>query len=228
MSLFNIFKRKARKSGKVGILMLTHNAPDYVEISVRTVRERTAGVDYELIVVDNASGAETVALLQRLHRQGSIDKIKYMNYNSFFAEGNNIAARMASDAVKYFLLLNSDIEIKDPDWLANLLRQHKRGITSYGMTSSRPKVDGYCLLIDRDLYEANPLDEHHQWWWSVTKQQATLLNQGLSVQGYASHERWIHHFGGKSGDAHLNAKGMDVTQAMEDVWFKGKKAWVIE
>ena len=32
----------------VSILMLTHNAPDYVETSVRTVANLTDGVDYEL------------------------------------------------------------------------------------------------------------------------------------------------------------------------------------
>lgn len=55
----------------VSIMMLTHNAPDYVRIAVESVRERTEGVAYELVVVDNASDPTTIALLEELKARGS-------------------------------------------------------------------------------------------------------------------------------------------------------------
>jgi glycosyltransferase involved in cell wall biosynthesis len=223
-------------SKRISILMLTHNAPEYVELSIHSVREHTEGVSYELIVLDNASGNETVSLVKSLHKEGLIDKLKLLDYNSLFAEGNNIAAKLASAESSYFLLLNSDIEVKNPDWLSHLLAVHKRGMTSYGIAgnpwgsfgnnlSAPPlRVDGFCLLIDRDLYEKMPLDEGHQWWYAVTKQQAKFLQDGWNVQGYESHEQWLHHFGGKSGTAFKTARGMNVSREEVSAWFNGKSA----
>jgi glycosyltransferase involved in cell wall biosynthesis len=218
---------------QVSILMLTHNAPEYVELSIRSVRECTKGISYELIVLDNASENETVSLVGNLHKEGLIDKLKLLDYNSLFAEGNNIAARLASTDSSYFLLLNSDIEVKSPDWLSHLLGVHKRGMTSYGLVGNPRRrfgnsdqlplrVDGFCLLIDRDLYEKVPLDEAHQWWYAVTKQQARLLQDGWNVQGYESYGQWLHHFGGKSGTAFKTARGMNVTPDELLSWFGDK------
>ncbi|MBN9123928.1 MAG: hypothetical protein BGO99_01720 [Nitrosospira sp. 56-18] len=224
---------------KISILMLTHNAPEHVKLSIHSVREHTKDVGYELVVVDNASEAETVSLVTNLHAEGLIDTLKLLDYNSLFAEGNNIAAKLASTDSSYFLLLNSDIEVKSPDWLSHLLAAHKRGITSYGIAGNPwgsvgndpgkipLRVDGFCLLIDRDLYEKTPLDEKHQWWYAVTKQQARLLQEGWSVQGYASHEQWLHHFGGKSGTAFKSAQGMNVSQEEVCAWFNGKSARIL-
>jgi glycosyltransferase involved in cell wall biosynthesis len=207
----------------VSILMLTHNAPEYVETSIRTVRENTVGIDFELVVVDNASDPDTVALVSRLHSEGLITTLKLSDHNALFAAGNNIAADLAEPRATHFLLLNSDIEVRSPDWLRHLLDIHERGICAYGWVPYAPeKVDGYCLLVDADLYRRHRLDESHQWWWAVTKMQAILLNEGFVVKGYDEHERYIHHFGGKSGDGYKNARGMDVTEDEVARWFAGR------
>lgn len=205
----------------ISILMLTHNAPDYVRLSIESVRKRTDHVRFELVVLDNASDAETRDLVTDLHRKGLIDRIVLLDRNSLFAEGNNIAADNASPEATHFLLLNSDIEVKDPRWLANLLDHHSRGITSYGAAPDPDRVDGYCLLIDADLYRRYRLNTDHQWWWAVTKLQATVLTAGFSVKGFREHERYLHHFGGKSGSGFKNAKGMNVSKQEVLDWFNG-------
>jgi glycosyltransferase involved in cell wall biosynthesis len=212
----------------VSILMLTHNAPDYVELSIRSVREHTEGVRYELVVVDNASESPTRELVTKLHEEGLIDTLKLMSYNSLFAEGNNVAAGIASPDATHFLLLNSDIEAHSPDWLRRLLDNHERGVISYGVAPDPLRVDGYCLLIDADLYHQFPLDEGHQWWWGVTKQQATLLRAGYTVKGWAEHKAYLTHFGGKSGSAFLGARGMEIPRKEVESWFDGKRAEVID
>ena len=212
----------------VSILMLTHNAPDYVELAVRSVRDRTSEVRYELVVLDNLSEAPTRELVQRLSDEGLIDRLRLMGYNSLFAEGNNLAAALASSQATHYLLLNSDVEILDPSWLAQLLSVHERGITSFGVALDPLRCDGYCLLIDADLYRANPLDTSFQWWWGVTKQQSALLSAGHSVQGYGEHEKWLHHFGGKSGSAWRGASGMDISRDEVDGWFVGRDVVVID
>lgn len=205
----------------VSILMLTHDAPRYVRTAVRSIVESTEDVDFELVVVDNASRGRTRRLVRNLQNSGSIQRLTMLDHNSLFAAGNNIAASLASPHATHFLLANSDIKIMDPQWLANLLEVHRRGITSYGMAESPLRVEGYCLLIDADLYRGHLLDESHEWWWGVTKLQAALLREGFSVQGFREHERFVHHFGGKSGDAFAGARGMDVTREEVDGWFAG-------
>jgi hypothetical protein len=216
---------------KVSILMLTHNAPRYVELSIRSLVERTRGVNYSLVVVDNASKSPTTELVKRLRREGLIQHLTLLEYNSFFARGNNIAAQNTPPDSTHLLLLNSDVEIKDPHWLSNLLMTHKPGITAYGVTvhSGNPlRVDGYCLLVDAALYRQHGLDETHEFYWSVTKFQAALLAQGYSVQGYAEHERYLHHFGGKSGKDFKTAKGLVLSQEELADCFQGRTIRVLD
>lgn len=212
----------------VSILVLVHNAPEYVELTIRSVREKTSGIDYEIVVVDNASESPTKELLRRLDDEGLIDVLHFSDENTLFAGGNNVAASRASKAASHFLLLNSDVEIRDRSWLTNLYSKHQRGATAYGIARDPLRVDGYCLLIDADLYRKIPLDEGHQWWWSVTKQQAALLRAGYSVAGFYEHERYLHHFGGKSGSAFASARGMNVTRAEVSKWFGGLKPNVLD
>lgn len=215
-------------SQKVSILMLTHNAPRYVELAIRSLSRYTRDVNYELVVVDNDSDRPTRELLRQLCREGLVTKLNYLGYNSLFAAGNNVAARDACADSSHFLLLNSDVEIKDPNWLLNLLEVHRSGITSYGIVEKPLRVDGYCLLIDAPLYLDHMLDENHEWFWAVTKLQAILLSKGHSVQGYAEHEKYLHHFGGKSGGAYKSAKGLHVMPEQLNEWFEAKTIKVLD
>jgi glycosyltransferase involved in cell wall biosynthesis len=207
---------------EVSIMMLTHKALRYTRKTLSTLR-MTEGVNYELVIVDNHSGATLRHLLLRWHAKKWCDKLCFMNYNSLFAEGNNIASRLAEQDSTYLLLLNSDIEIRDPHWLRRLIDSHDRGISSYGLVRGQPitRVDGYCLLIDSDLYRQHLLDEEHQWWWSVTKLQAKVLADGHSVKGYENHEKMLYHFGGKSGKGFKFAKGLHTEKERIIEWFKG-------
>lgn len=211
--------------------MLTHNAPEYVRISVKSLRKNTDEVDYELVVVDNASDKETIELIQKYEKSGLIDKLILSPTNTLFAGGNNIAARAASSKATHYLLLNSDIEVRDPYWLRDLLSIHESpGIAAYGIVEHAPiRVDGYCLLIDAASYrDRGGLDEGFQWWWAVTKLQAEMLADGLPVKGYRSHDDKIFHFGGKSGDAFKSAKGMNVPREEVISWFKGCKPTIVD
>ncbi|SDG71404.1 glycosyltransferase family 2 protein [Microbacterium sp. 77mftsu3.1] len=212
----------------MSILILTHNAPEYVELTIRSLRKNTQNVEFEVVVVDNASDQETVNLVTRLRDEGLIDKLQLSEVNTLFAGGNNIAASMASDDATHFLLLNSDVEVRASDWLTRLLSHHKEGAVSYGVATDPLRLDGYCLLMDAHIYRAFPLDEGHQWWWSVTKQQAAILVAGYAASGFYEHEQYVHHFGGKSGSAFLSAKGMNVGRREVYGWFRGKQPHIID
>ena len=72
------------------------------------------------------------------------------------------------------------------------------------------------------------MDENFEWWWSVTKLQAQVLNEGLSVIGVKDHSNLLFHYGGVSGNDFRNSKGMDLDGKEVIKWFKKKKINIIE
>lgn len=214
---------------KVSILVLTHNAPRYIYTTLKSLRT-TREVDFEVVVVDNRSSFPVAVMLLWLRRRGWIDKLWFLNHNSLFAAGNNCAARLAAEDASHYLLLNSDVEVRSPDWLKVLLGNHEGGITSFGVVNKRPipRVDGYCLLIDSALYRRHGLDESLQWFWSVTKLQAKVLLGGFRVKGFVDHDDFLYHFGGKSGKAYRGAEGMKTDRNEVVSWFQGRRIEMID
>ena len=209
---------------EASIVVVTRNAFVYCVRLFRSLR-RTRGVRYEVVVVDNRSRLPTRLLLTALALAGRINRLCLLDRNTLFAEGNNIGVAASNRAAPHVLLLNSDVEVRDPDWLRRLLDAHRSGATSLGLVDEGPvpRADGYCLLVDRDAYERGGLDEVHQWWWGVTKLQARLLRDGLPVRAVREHDELLVHFGGKSGRGHKGAAGMDVEPEEIQGWFGGRR-----
>ena len=113
---------------------------------------------------------------------------------------------MADDS-KYILLLNSDVRIVSDEWLSNLIKyKNDAGAISYGCVDYpvlRP--DGWCFLIDKDIYfKYNGLDEHYQFWWSITVLTIKMLENGIKIKAIRSTTDFIIHFGGKSIDKKID------------------------
>ena len=89
------------------------------------------------------------------------------------------------------------------------------------------RADGYCMLIDKYLYDKYQLDENFEWWWSVTKLESKVLKNGLPVRAVKEHEKLMHHFGGRSGKGYKDAKGMDISINEVLTWFQEKNNFVI-
>lgn len=212
----------------ISIIILTHNAPTYVETTINSLNEITEKDTFskcEVIVWDNGSQEETIKVIKELHAKGYISKYKLSEENLLFAGGNNQCVKLASPSSEYYLLLNSDIKIINPDWLKNLLKAKTDGgysIASYGVAHNPNRSDGFCYLIDRKLYDKYPLEERFQWFWGITKQQSDILALGGGILGFTDYEDVIIHYGGKSGQDFINAKGMDLDQLEIFNWFNGK------
>jgi len=213
----------------VSIIILSYNAPLYTWHTLKTLKDTWKGSEYETIVLDNNSKNFTKRMLSKLKKKGLIDKLIFEKTNTLFAKGNNTASMHCDENSEYILLLNSDIEIRDKYWLKYLQDNHKRGATSYGLCDNYPHIrgDGYCILIDRDLYNKYKLDEQFEWWWSVTRLQAQLLNDGYAVTAVKEHEPLLHHYGGMSGIAAENASGMKIDGDEVKRWFECGKVKVI-
>jgi glycosyltransferase involved in cell wall biosynthesis len=212
------------------IIILTHNAPQYVKITLESLK-MTQNAEYEVIVLDNASDLETQELLYEYKKKGFIDKLIYENENTFFARGNNLAFNFCSEKSKYVLFLNSDVEIKSPDWLAYMHKIHTKGVTSLGISytlEGRCHADGYCIMFDKELFGRYKLNEEYQWFYSMSQLQAKLLKNGYDIKVVKDHEHLLHHFGGKSGTAFMNTKNFMLKKNLDDYWFsKCKKETTI-
>lgn len=87
----------------VSICIVNWNAKDLLQQCIQSIKERTAGVSYEIVIVDNNSQDGSVQMLQRFCPGCVvIDSRK----NLGFAKGNNEAVKKASG--KYILYLNPD------------------------------------------------------------------------------------------------------------------------
>jgi hypothetical protein len=234
------------KDLKVSILILTHNAPNYVSETFETLYHITDPEilkHIETIVVDNASGKETKDLLLVLKEKGFIDKLFFSDRNTLFSEGNIIASGLANKKTKYYLLLNSDVSIKNKNWLNYLLSFVESGQysgVSFGFCYSETKTingkkfkganrpDGYCFLIDRSLFDKYQIDyDRYEWWWGLTKFYTQVLSEGKNMLAISHHNKMIVHYGGKSGKDWINAKGIDVDMDEVYKWFDNKEGKVI-
>lgn len=212
----------------VSIIMLTHNAKAYVKHSIESLRNTDSAVKYELIVLDNASNRSTRIALEKLLKKNYIDQLLLSDENTLFSKGNNIASRYASNSSRYLLLLNSDIEIRNRKWLSALLNIHRKGVTALGLSdreNNRP--DGFCYLVDKELFEKDFLNEHYAWFFSLARLTASILNDGYHVNTIEKYENLLYHYGGKSGRV-SSASGMDTSMEEISRWFNGYNCNYIE
>lgn len=100
----------------LSIIVVSFNTRDVTRECLKRVYEYGAGLDMEVIVVDNASRDDSVAMLKAEFPQATL---LCTERNLGFAGGNNVGIRVARG--RYLLLLNSDAYLF-PDTLANTLK----------------------------------------------------------------------------------------------------------
>ena len=88
----------------VSIIIVNYKTPDLVVDCVKSIKEKTVGLTYEVIVVDNASGDQSVPLMQSTLKDEII--LIESEINLGFGKANNLGVKHASG--KYVFLLNSD------------------------------------------------------------------------------------------------------------------------
>jgi GT2 family glycosyltransferase len=129
---------------------------------------RTYGVEHEVILVDDCSKEAMYSLMGRLYP--GIKIIRNPN-NLGFAKSVNAGIKEATG--EYILLLNNDVQIKDPGWLKRLVegaRSRNLDLASaaggrldkdYNYVPGEAKTEtdsfsylaGWCLLIKREVFD---------------------------------------------------------------------------
>jgi GT2 family glycosyltransferase len=214
----------------VALVVVGYNAFWYSVQMLRSLR-KTVGVSYELVVVDNDSRALTRLLWTVAKWSRQIDRLALLGENTFFAEGNNVGVAITSRRSTHVLLLNSDTRVLDPRWLRRMLDAHERGATGlgYAKTGGWPRADGFCFLVDKDLYHScGGLDEAYPWWGGVTGLEARLLKAGYQVAAVEDYSDVLFHAAGKSGKSFKKAKKSDYDADIVRSWFDGRPVKVID
>lgn len=92
----------------ISVVIINYNTRALTLACLRSLFHHTTGLDWEVILVDNASTECDPAVFQDAYPAIRLIRSKT---NTGFAGGNNLGLQYA--AGKYVLLLNSDIELKD-------------------------------------------------------------------------------------------------------------------
>ena len=95
-------------SPDVSIVIVTYRCRDEVLECLASIYERTDGVSFEIVVVDNASGDGTV---DAIRREFEDVRLLELPENVGFAAGVNVGAGLGSG--DYVLLLNPDSVVHD-------------------------------------------------------------------------------------------------------------------
>ena len=119
---------------KVSILIPNKDHTDDLEKCLQSIWKKTTWDNYEVIVIENNStDPATFAYYEKAKQR--YDGLKVVTYpeKGFNFSGINNFGRKAA-AGDYLLLLNNDVEVRNGDWLTELLRQcaHKGGAAVCG------------------------------------------------------------------------------------------------
>lgn len=143
------------------VIIVNYKTPELVCQCIRSIKENTQHLTFEVIVVDNNSGEDSKILINKTHPDVHwIDA----GYNSGFARGNNTGIRAAKG--KFCLLINSDTWI-ERNAILDLLNFYKRKNKEIdlGLLGCRLLDQHKQLLIGthqkfpslKPLFKANPL-----------------------------------------------------------------------
>jgi len=96
----------------LSIIILNYNSKDYLLPCIKGITEHTADLEYEIIVVDNASTDSSINYIERkiLPRFSQVKLVKAKT-NGGYAAGNNLGIKASSG--HYLVIMNPDIVIWD-------------------------------------------------------------------------------------------------------------------
>ncbi len=139
--------------GKVSIVVVTYNNPEYTRLTLESVLQKTEYANYEIVVVDNGSAASMTAWLLEYAAKHPQVKVILNGRNLGFAAANNIGIRAADST--YVVLLNNDC-IVTPGWLTRLIGYLRD--PQIGMVGPVTNFAGNEACVNVDYYRLEEID----------------------------------------------------------------------
>lgn len=150
--------RPAFERGMVSIVTLSWNAPEFTIKALQSIRQNTSE-PYEVIVVDNGSGPETLKALAGIDDPHV--RIIYNKTNRGFSGGNNDG--IANARGDYVILLNNDV-IVTPGWADGLVDAFRR-LPGLGISAPRSNL----VAGDQQLPVAQYRDESEMFTFALER-----------------------------------------------------------
>lgn len=95
----------------VSIIIVNYGTEELVSHCVASIMDKTEGVAYEIIIVDNASPNKSFATLEEKYRDVDFIKCHELNDNIGFGRANNAGYKLSSG--RNIFCLNPDTELKN-------------------------------------------------------------------------------------------------------------------
>lgn len=119
----------------LSICIVNWNTKNLLRDCIKSIYQKTRGISFEIIIVDNASRDGSVEMLKKEFPQC---KVISSNCNLGFSKGNNVAIKQAKGT--YILFLNPDTELKTQA-IVGMMR-FLEGNSEYGAVG--------CKLLNKD------------------------------------------------------------------------------
>lgn len=104
----------------VSVVIPSKDNPEVLKRCLHSMKEKTQGISFEILVVDNGSGKEAKDQIAKLVEEvGGTYLYEKMDFN--FSRMCNIGAKKAKG--NYLLFLNDDMEIITSDWMVKMWEQ---------------------------------------------------------------------------------------------------------
>lgn len=185
---------------QVSIIVVHHERPEYLNICLQSIHVMSHLNNYEVIVVDNASGQETQEYLDVIEQEGV--KVVRNEENKFWSAACNQAVNIADPNSKYFIFLHTDTVILNPAWIdlmINLSETRGSGIVGTALQEyyiQKQKVQfiqEWCMLMSRQCWDdCGPWPEELP--LVGMSFILTLRAQSSGHKPIATHNSMVHHY----------------------------------
>lgn len=149
---------------QISIIIVHKDCPEYLTLCIQSIIVCSFNNNYEIIIVDNASGPESQAYLTELER----DNIKVIrnDKNLYWGPAATKGAAAASKHSKYLVFMHCDVVITNGSWLdllVNVSESQGSGMVGLDLQSyyinqdgSKQKIDfipEWCLMMTRECWK---------------------------------------------------------------------------
>ena len=177
---------------QISIIIVHKDRPEYLNLCLQSITVCSFNNNYEIIVVDNASGKESQDFLDSI--DGDIKVIRN-DKNLYWSGAANRGAEAASKNSKHLCFMHCDVVVLNPGWLdilTSVSESRNSGMVGVQMGSyvldNKQKIDyiqEWCVLISRECWKhAGPFSEElpfigHSFIFSVKAQRMGYLPQAM-------------------------------------------------
>jgi GT2 family glycosyltransferase len=144
---------------QVSIVVVHKDRPEYLNICLQSIATCSYNNNYELIVVDNASGKDSQDYLDDI--KDDVKLIRNPN-NLYFSAAANKGAQAADRGSKYIIFMHCDVVVLNPAWLdlmINVSESTGSGFVgleqmTYYMANQRVDfIQEWCMLMTKECYK---------------------------------------------------------------------------